>query len=289
MYLGDYTANATISVLFNTIDSTGSLVAMAGSPTANVLKNGVAVISGITPTAISTGLYSIAITFGANVVAGYDYLVVLAGGTIDGVSAAGMIVGEFSCENRYQLPNITGYATAGNVSDAQTAIIAAMPSTSGLATGDDIDGAVDEIIGAMPSVSGLATGTEVSAVGGKVDTLTSNLATVDGNVDTLLANVGTVDSQVDAIATAVNALSFGQGPIETDVTVTDNLGNPQDNVDVRLSTDEAGEHKIYGGITNAFGVATFNLDAGGTYYVWLEKAGYSFANPQELVVEGEGS
>jgi hypothetical protein len=57
-----------------------------------------------------------------------------------------------------------------------------------------------------------------------------------------------------------------------------------DNVQVWITTDEAGANVVAGALlTNANGEVTFMLDAG-TYYVWRERGGYNFSNPQTWVL-----
>lgn len=76
----------------------------------------------------------------------------------------------------------------------------------------------------------------------------------------------------------------GTGAISTTVTAQDGSGNPIDGVEVWITTDSAGANVVAGTlVTDAFGNATFMLDAG-TYYRWLQKAGYNFTNPSTLVV-----
>jgi len=72
----------------------------------------------------------------------------------------------------------------------------------------------------------------------------------------------------------------GPGALSCTWTQKDSEGNPMDNVQVWISTDEAGTNVIAGTlITNASGQVTFMLDAG-TYYVWRERSGYNFTNPK---------
>jgi len=77
--------------------------------------------------------------------------------------------------------------------------------------------------------------------------------------------------------------------IDFTYTVTDGGGTPIEGVDVRISTDLAGTNIVWCGTTDVFGVArdTYGnlpcLDAG-TYYFWLQRAGYTFANPDTEVV-----
>ena len=76
----------------------------------------------------------------------------------------------------------------------------------------------------------------------------------------------------------------GLGALSCTWTQKDDGNNPMDNVQVWITTDEAGSNVIAGILlTDASGEATFMLDAG-TYYVWRERAGYNFTNPQTWTV-----
>lgn len=83
-----------------------------------------------------------------------------------------------------------------------------------------------------------------------------------------------------------------RSPNTTDFTytITDaNTSLPIEGVTVRFSTDAAGSNTVWIGTTDSFGVAR---DAGGslpslddgTYYVWRNKAGYTFDDPDTEVV-----
>lgn len=78
--------------------------------------------------------------------------------------------------------------------------------------------------------------------------------------------------------------AVGPGALSCTWTQKDDDENPMDNVQIWITTDEAGINVIAGTLlTNALGQATFMLDPG-TYYVWRERAGYNFTNPQEWTV-----
>lgn len=81
-----------------------------------------------------------------------------------------------------------------------------------------------------------------------------------------------------------HAAVVGPGSIEWTVLITDDNDIPLDGVAVWVSTDSAGANVIAGTLyTDAFGEATFMLDAG-TCYLWKQLAGYDFTNPVEMVV-----
>jgi hypothetical protein len=67
----------------------------------------------------------------------------------------------------------------------------------------------------------------------------------------------------------------GSGSLTWTYTVTDeDTGVPIADVDVWVTTDEAGTNVIASGKTNQAGQVTFYLDAG-TVYVWKQKSGYN--------------
>lgn len=122
MYRGDIAAGGVIRFKFTTVDraTPGAPVAMAGSPALIVYKGnstsgstaGVTLTAGF---ASVTGLHHVQIDTSADGTfysSGADFQVVVSAGTIDGVSAVGYVVGEFSIENR------TAAMSANAVADA---------------------------------------------------------------------------------------------------------------------------------------------------------------------------
>lgn len=72
-------------------------------------------------------------------------------------------------------------------------------------------------------------------------------------------------------------------------TVTDPLLNPLEGVEVWFSTDVNGINIVWKGFTDIFGVARDELNDRpwldpGNYFVWSQKTGYSFVNPDTEVV-----
>ena len=67
-------------------------------------------------------------------------------------------------------------------------------------------------------------------------------------------------------------------------TVTDaSSGLPIADVNVWVTTDAAGSNVVASDETNNSGQVTFYLDSGTTYYIWRQKAGYNFTNPDQEV------
>jgi hypothetical protein len=85
------------------------------------------------------------------------------------------------------------------------------------------------------------------------------------------------DSLVD-----LTHISAGAGGVEFTYTVTSG-GNPLADVTVWVTTDEAGTNIVASGLTDVSGEVVFYLDAA-TYYMWSQKVGYNFTNPDENVV-----
>lgn len=79
-----------------------------------------------------------------------------------------------------------------------------------------------------------------------------------------------------------NEREAGAGAITWTYTITDGT-DPLEGVDVWVTSDVAGTDVLASGTTNSSGVVTFYLDAG-TVYVWSQKSGYTFTNPDTEVV-----
>ena len=107
--------------------------------------------------------------------------------------------------------------------------------------------------------------TKVDAIKAITDQLTFTAGTVDANIATGGLGTGTV--QVDYYV-------FTNESAETGAIA---------NVNVYVTSDEAGTAVVASGMTDSTGKVTFYLDAG-TYYMWRSKAGYSFDNPDEETV-----
>ena len=107
-YQGDILVGATIRFPFNTIDSTGAPITLAGTPTVRVYKDDGTTEddSGITLNVdfdSRTGLHLIEIDTSADGTfysTGANFFAVLTAGTVGGVSVVGQVVGSFSIANR---------------------------------------------------------------------------------------------------------------------------------------------------------------------------------------------
>jgi flagellar hook-associated protein FlgK len=104
---------------------------------------------------------------------------------------------------------------------------------------------------------------------------------------TLTSAAGVTVEEIDAQLSATHGAGLwggagGSGAIATTITIDDGT-NPLDGVDVWATTDSGGTNIVARGFTNTSGNVIFYLDAG-TYYIFKQFAGYSFTNPQTLVV-----
>jgi hypothetical protein len=156
----------------------------------------------------------------------------------------------------------SGLATATNVSDAQTAIIAQIDANE--AKIDSIQSDTNDIQTRLPAAL------ESGRIAAVLDS------------DSLRAALGMsaadLDSQLDAILAAASA---GAGTGARTVTITVNDGTTAlQNAVVRLNEGV----NTFRTLTNASGVATFNVDDA-TYTVAITKSGYSYAGTT-LVVDG---
>lgn len=107
------------------------------------------------------------------------------------------------------------------------------------------------------------------------DRLTAALTTA-GSIGKLL---------VDYINVAVSTrTTLGAGATRRPYTLTSSTtGLPVADADVWVTTDSSGSNVVASGKTNSSGVVVFWLDAG-TYYIWRQKDGMNFSNPDTEVL-----
>ena len=76
----------------------------------------------------------------------------------------------------------------------------------------------------------------------------------------------------------------GAGAIPFTYTLTSSVdSSPITDVDVWVTSDSSGNNVLASGRTDQYGKVTFYLDAG-TVYVWRQKSGWNFDNPDTEVV-----
>ena len=128
--------------------------------------------------------------------------------------------------------------------------------------------------------SGLATQSSVDAVQADTNDIQTRLpaALVGGKMNSIAELDSATQAQIDAIEDALVGLA-GTGARTVTITVNDGT-TPLQNATVRLTEGV----NTFRALTNASGVATFNLDDA-TYTVAITKSGYSYAGTT-LVVDG---
>lgn len=188
-------------------------------------------------------------------------------------------------------PDMTGDAYAV-VSDAETGCVGIATEVASVGTKVDkipkSDGSVTWNSTALGSIQSECTDAlnaydsptkaEMDAAIGGVSVDTSAVADAVWDEATLgHSTAGTFGLIVGAFTSPL-----GTGAITYVYTLTDGL-NPIENAQVWVSTDIAGSNVIASGYTSSLGTVTFYLDAG-TYYIWRQKNGYNFTNPDQEVV-----
>ncbi|MBX7254155.1 MAG: hypothetical protein K1X50_19405, partial [Candidatus Promineofilum sp.] len=97
---------------------------------------------------------------------------------------------------------------------------------------------------------------------------------------------GTFGYLFDAPVSGQPGYSDGTGAVAFTYTLTSQSDNsPIAGVRVTVTDDIAGSHVVAEAISNAGGVVIFHLDAG-RYYLWREKPGWSFVDPDIQDVAG---
>lgn len=109
-----------------------------------------------------------------------------------------------------------------------------------------------------------------------ISTTENNIRGADGD------DLKDLSDQIDAIPGAT------AGALEVTYTVDDGV-SPLDGVEGWITTDVGGSTVVWAGASDALGILRDGngvkpwLDAG-TYYVWLQKSGYTFVNPDSIDV-----
>ena len=149
------------------------------------------------------------------------------------------------------------------------------------AGGDATEAKQDSIIAYVDELE-----TRLSAVrAGYLDNLSAGAVALEATLSAIKGS-GWTDETLKAIKDVIDTIGgeVGSGALSCTWTQKDDDENPMDNCQIWICTDEAGNNVIAGTLlTNSSGEATFMLDAG-TYYVFREKGGYNFTNPQEWSV-----
>jgi hypothetical protein len=264
-YIGDFAEDATVRGSFNTRDSAGAPITLAGTPVLSVYKDaGVSEsTAGVTLTVdfdSRTGhhVFTIDTSADAFYATGSDYRVVITTGTVDGTSVVGVEVGAFSIQNRYS-PSGSGLDAAG------------VRAAVGLATANldtqlaDLPTVAEFDARSLPSadyfvVSDYTTPPTVSQVADEVQTRTIARVTL---VDTTTANTdmrGTDNALLAANYTTPPTASANATQVRTELTTE--LGR----IDATISSRSTFAGGAVASVTDPVTVATNN-----------DKTGYALA------------
>jgi hypothetical protein len=156
-----------------------------------------------------------------------------------------------------------------------------------LAKGTGVTGLNDLSGGDVRTAVGLASAnldTQLAALPTDSD-ITAAVPTANGIADQVWNEAIAGHVAVGSTGAKLNGVGPGAGAITWTYILTSSIppGLPIADADVWVTTDEPGMNVIASGKTNAAGAVTFYLDAG-TVYVWRQKSGWDFVNPQTCVV-----
>jgi hypothetical protein len=244
-YLGNYAAGDMIDFKFTSIrPSTGAPHTLAGTPAISVYKaNGTTEsTTGVTLSAdfdSRTGVNHVRIDTSADgsfYAAGGQFDVMITAGSIDSVSAAGVVVGRFTLEVAGGLATAAALATVDDFLDTEVAAIKAKTDNlpSDPADASDIATAFSGVNTKLDTIDDFLD-TEVAAIKAKTDNLpsdpadASDIATAVSGLDAKLDTIDNfLDTEIAAIKTVTDQLVAAHaepsGVPAADETPLDKLG-----------------------------------------------------------------
>ncbi len=254
-----------ISGQFTVHSGTNALVNADALPTGTLVVAGANNGAGVTVANVSTGVYSWSVTL-PTLTAGQVVQVRIAA-TVATVATGGVVFKEM--------------ADTKLTSDLQDPTVASIQS--GLAT-SAAQAVIDDLVDDLETrLTATRAGYLDNLSAGAVATAAA-LATVDANVDAILLDTGTtLPAALAAVDAKVDVLSGGAGTSTLEVTILGAGSAPLDGAEVDVTTTTAHVNIVANGYTDAFGKVTFHLDPG-TYYIWVQHAGYNGTNPTMKVV-----
>ena len=265
-------------------DSTGALATPSVGPAGALYVDGIANVASVTVS--GSNPYKWTVTLPALTAGQCVSMYITA--TIANIATASVVAEDVADTKR--VSDLNDAAAAPNVGAIGTEIWAGtytrqINSVSG-SIGGDVAGKV--LGGGEGTISGVGTSANVTYLAGlsvPVDNLVLALGT-GGLVEKLnsMLEAAGLAYRFTAAALAEAPTEAGIGAITFTYTLTSSVNaSPIADADVWVTTDSAGSNVIAVGRTNAAGQVVFYLDAG-TVYVWRQKTGWTFANPDTEVV-----
>lgn len=180
-----------------------------------------------------------------------------------------------------------GSYTSGYMTDFPTGDVTGLWTAAGTTTGDitginwsfnlESSEVLAQIVAALASYD---PPTRTEATADKDEILAATTAIKGATFDTSTDSLEAIRNRGDSAWLS----QVGAGAITFTYTLTNSVGGtPIASAEVWVTTDVSGTNVIASGVTNGSGQVTFYLDAG-TYYVWRQKSGWNFTNPDTEVV-----
>lgn len=160
-------------------------------------------------------------------------------------------------------------------------ITAGLITAAAVATGAiDADAIADNAIDAGAIASNAITAAKIAS-----NAITAaKIATDAITAAKIAADAIGLSEVASALIDAINAQDAGAGAITFTYTLTSSVDSSViTGADVWATSDSGGNTVVASGTTNASGQVVFYLDAG-TYYIWAEKSGWNFTNPDTEAV-----
>ena len=250
---------------FTTEDATGALATPSVGPVGTLYVAGVATADSVTIS--GTNPYKFSVTLPA-LTAGQSVAMYITA-TISTIAKGGFVAQDIGDTNRLSDIDIAATGEVGLNFDNIKA--ASAPTTLTNIT--------------VPAVTTTATATNVGTVTGNVN---GSVGSVTGGALeatlTAIKGAGWTIETLKAIYNSILAGGGGAGAITWPYTLTSSVdATPIADADVWVTSDLAGAVVIASGRTDALGVVTFYLDAG-TVYIWRQKSGWDFTNPDQETV-----
>src|SRR3990167_4622061 len=219
-YLGDFQLSTTLYTKFTTVNASGVPTTLGDAPTFGFYANANTTLftAGVTVTAdfnSYTGLNHLQMTVttsATGIATGNACQLVIATGSVSGVSLKGYVIGEFSVAQRQMAANVTAYSTqiAANVTAYSTQIAANVTAASTNV------GAVVTAINTIAPARVTAQGIDVGAIVTAVNTIMPARVTAQGiDVGAIVTAFNTIvparvtaqGIDVGAIVTAFNTIA----------------------------------------------------------------------------------